>query len=71
MRAYLPKNPFKCVQIEIFVFFHVFDNFFANISRYMSPRERIVGVENVPRKISYKVGHSIVSLDLPFNQEIH
>jgi len=33
----------------------------------MRPRGRIVGVENVPREI----GHSRVSLDLPFNLEIH
>jgi len=37
----------------------------------MRPRGNIVGVENVRREISYKVGHSRVSLDLPFNLEIH
>jgi len=37
----------------------------------MRPREKIVEAENVPREISYKLGHSRVGLDLPFNQEIH
>jgi len=37
----------------------------------MRSTAKIVGVENVPREISYKVGHSRVSLDLPFNLEIH
>jgi len=37
----------------------------------MRARGKIVGVENVPRKISYEVGHSRVGLDLPFNLEIH
>ena len=31
----------------------------------------MVGVKNVPREISYKVGHSKASLDLPFCLEIH
>jgi len=44
---------------------------FFTISRSMRPRGKIVGVENVPREISYKVGHSRVSLDLPFDLEIH
>jgi len=37
----------------------------------MRPRGKIVGIENVSRKISYKIGHSRVSLDQPFNLEIH
>ena len=37
----------------------------------MRPRGKIAGVENVPRKILYKVGLPRVSLDLPFNLEIH
>jgi len=40
---------------KISAFFHVFGNFFANISRSMRPRGKIVGVENVPRKISYRI----------------
>jgi len=68
---YWPKNSFKWVQIEIFTFFHVFDNPFANTSRSMRQREKIVEVESVLRKISYKVGLSRVSLHLPFNLEIH
>jgi len=43
----------------------------VNFSRSMKPRGKIVGVENVPREISYNVDHSRVSLDLPFNLEIH
>ena len=31
----------------------------------------MVGVKNISREISYKVGHSRVSLDLHFNLEIH
>ena len=31
------------------------------------PRGKIVGIANVPREISNKVGHSKVSLDLPSN----
>jgi len=62
---------FKWVEIEIFAFFHVFGNFFANISRSIRPRGKFEGVENVSRGISYKVGHSRVNLDLPFNLEIH
>jgi len=45
--------------------------FFANISQSMKPTEKIVEVENVSREISYKKGHSPVSLDLPFNLEIY
>jgi len=37
----------------------------------MKPRGKIVGVENVPHEISYKVGYFRVSLDLPSNLEIH
>jgi len=48
---------FKRVQIEIFAFFTFSATFFANISRSMRPRGKIVGVENVSREISYKVGH--------------
>jgi len=44
-----------------FAFFHVFGNFFANISLPMRPREKIVGVENAPREISYKLGYMRVS----------
>ena len=54
----------------ILAFFHVFGDFFG-ISQSMRPRGKIVGVENVSREISYKVGHSRVSLDLPFNLQIH
>ena len=54
-----------------FLIFSHFDYSFANISRFMGPRLKIVGVKNVRREISYKVGHSGVSLDLPFNLEIH
>jgi len=54
-----------------FCFFHVFDNFIVNISRSMRPRGKVVGDENASRKISYKVGHSRVSLDLPYNLEIY
>jgi len=32
----------------------------------MRPRGKIVGVENVPLKISYKIGHPKASLALPF-----
>jgi len=68
-----PRNPlkFKNVKIEIYNFSHDFGDFFTNISRSMRPRGQIVVVENVPREISYEVGHSRVSLDLPFNLEIH
>jgi len=31
----------------------------------MRPRGKIVGIENVPRKILYSVGYFKVSLDLP------
>jgi len=34
-------------------------------------QNKIVGIKNVPCKISYKVGHPRISLDLPFNLEIH
>ena len=71
MPTYVPKNLFRRVQIEIFAFFHVSGNLFVNISRSIRPRGKIVGVENVPREILYKVDHSRVSLDLPFNLEIH
>jgi len=71
MPTYQPKNLFKWVQIKIFAFFHVFGDFLANIRRSMRPRGKILGVENVPRKISYNVGHTRVSLHLPFNLEIH
>ena len=37
----------------------------------MRPEGKIVGIENVPLKISYKLGCLRVSLDLPFNLEIH
>jgi len=59
------------VKIEIFDFFHVLGAFFANISSSMKPRGKIVGIENISRKIFYEVGHSRVSLDSPFNLEIH
>ena len=52
-------------------FFTFLTTFFANISRSMRPRGKIVVVENVPREISHKVGHSKVRRDLPFNLEIH
>ena len=42
-------------------FFLVFGNTLANISRSMRPRGKIVGVENVPREILYKVGYSRVT----------
>jgi len=71
LRQYWPKNPLKWVQIEIFACFHVFDNFFANIWRCMRPRGEIVGVENIPHKFSYQIGHSRVSLHLPFNLGNH
>jgi len=41
------------------------NQFFANISRSMTSRGKIVGVENVPREISYKIDHSGISLGLP------
>jgi len=34
-------------------------------------RGKMVETENIPRKISYQVGHSRVSLDLPVNLKIH
>jgi len=67
----LAYNLFKWVEIEIFAFFQVYDNIFANISQSMRPRGKIVEVENIPREILYKFGHSKVRLDLRFNQEIH
>ena len=51
--------------------FHVLGDFCANISRSMRPKGKIVGVEDVPLEISYKLGHSRVSLDLPSHLEIH
>ena len=54
-----------------FCIFSRFGNFFTNFSRSMRPRRKIVRVENIPRKIFYKVGLSRVSLDLPFNLEIY
>jgi len=55
----------------VFDFSHVLGDFLENISRWsMWPSREIVGVENIPREISYEVGHSRVSLDLPFNLEI-
>ena len=62
-----PKDPIEWVQVEIFFFLHVSDNFSANISRSIKPRRNIMGIENVPREISYKVGHSRISLHLSFN----
>jgi len=41
--------------------------FFANISRSMRPRRKIVGVENVLREISHRIDFSRVSLHLPFD----
>ena len=46
------------VQIEIFAFFHVFGDF-------------LVGIRNVPRAISYKAGHSRVSLRPPCSRIIY
>jgi len=37
----------------------------------MGPRSEIVEVKNFPRKMSYKASYSRVSLDQPFNLEIH
>ena len=60
------ESPFKKVQRKISVFLFTFlATFFTNISQSMRPRGKIVGIENVARKISYRVGHSEVSLDLP------
>ena len=61
----------KWLKIENFACFHVFGNIFAYMSRSMRPRRKIVVIENVSGKISYKVGHSRVSLDLLFSLEIH
>jgi len=38
-------------------FFHVFGDFFANTSQSMRPRGKIIGIENVLRKILYNVGY--------------
>jgi len=46
------------------------NQFFANISRFMRPRGKIVGIENVPREISYKIGYSRVSLDVSISLKI-
>jgi len=46
------------------------NQFFANIS--LSIRSRgIVGLENVPREISYKIDHSGISLGLPISLKIY
>ena len=37
----------------------------------MGTKWKIVEIKNVSREISYKVGYLRVSLDLPFNLEIH
>jgi len=47
------------------------NQFFANISRSMRSRGKIVEVENVPREISYKKNHSGISLGLPISLKIH
>jgi len=58
---------YKQLEIQIFACFHVFGNIFAYISRPMRPRRKIVRVKNVSCKISYKVGHSRVSLGPPIS----
>jgi len=45
--------------------------FFANISQSMRPREKIEEAENAPHEISYRIGHSRVSLCLPISLKIH
>ena len=37
----------------------------------MRPRGKILGVKNVPRKISYKLDHFKFGLHLPFNLKFH
>ena len=53
--------PTKCPQ----------NQFFANISKSMRLREKIVGTENVRREISHKIGHSRVSLCVPISLKIY
>jgi len=71
MTTYSPKNPLKWVQIKIYAFSTFYGDFLTNISRCMRSRGKFVGIKNVPRKISYKIGHPRVSLDLLFKLEIH
>ena len=47
------------------------NQFSANISQSMRPREKIVEAENVLRKISYRIGYSRVSLQRPISLKIH
>jgi len=46
-------------------------SFFANISQSMKPREKLVPTDNVPREISYKIGHSRVSLCVLISLKIY
>jgi len=70
-KTFRPRNPLiQILESRDFLFFHVLGDFIANISWSMRPREKFVGVENIPQKILCKVGYSRVSLDLPFNLEI-
>jgi len=51
---------------------HVPQNqFFANISRSMSPRGKSVGIQNIPREISYWIGYSRIIPDLSISLKIH
>jgi len=68
IRLKIYSNGYKSRFLPFSRFWQLFCEYLA---MYMRPREKIVGVENGPREISYKVGHSRVSLDLPFNLEIH
>ena len=51
-------------------FFHVFNDIFTNISQSRMPTGKIVGIENVSRKILYKIGYSKVSLGPPCSRII-
>ena len=54
-----------------FLLFFTFLATFLRISRNLSAVDENFKGNNVPRKISLKVGHLTVSLDLLFNLEIH
>jgi len=54
LRFNLKIQYMKYLKISIFAFLHVFGNVFANISRSMKPRRKIVRVKNVSREILHK-----------------